>query len=82
MNPVSLVFVIGSACGAISAFIALTCSNMRASRCRTIKCCLCIECQRENLTEKEYEMELENQHEIQAQAQPQKKQSIELENRI
>ena len=66
-EPVSLVFVIGSACGAISAFVALTCSNMRMSRCKKISCCFgAFHCDRENLSETEFASELDNQHQIEA----------------
>lgn len=65
LNPVSLVFVIGSACGACTAFIALLCSNMRMSRCKKISiCCGCFACDRENLSETEFASELDNQHQI------------------
>ena len=68
LNPVSLVFVIGSACGAISAFLSLGCSNCRLSRCRTISLfCGAFKCDRENLSETEYAEELDNQHQIEAQ---------------
>ena len=61
-DPISLVFVIGSSCGAISAFLALSCSNMRMSRCKNISiCCGFCSCIRENLSETEFAEELENQ---------------------
>ena len=67
-EPVSLVFVIGSGCGAISACIALTCSNMRMSRCKKISCLYgCFSCDRENLSETEFASELDNQHQIEGQ---------------
>mgnify|MGYP003637227479 FL=1 len=67
-EPVSLVFVIGSGCGAISAFVALACSNMRMSRCKKISCLYgCFSCDRENLSETEFASELDNQHQIEGQ---------------
>ena len=65
LNSVELVFIVASCGACFGGFVALTCSNMRMSRCKKIKvCCGCAECERENLSESEYEKELENQHEI------------------
>ena len=45
LEPVSLVFVIGSLGGCLGGFLALVCSNMRMSRCRKIQlCCGCFVC--------------------------------------
>ena len=70
LNPIELVFVAGSAGACIGGFIALVCSNMRMSRCKTIRCC-CLYCERENLSEAEYNSELDNQHQLEHQAQAQ-----------
>ena len=61
-DPISLVFIISSACGAMSIFLSQFCSSCRMSRCLTIRlCCGAFECTRENLSETEFAEELENQ---------------------
>lgn len=78
LEPVSLVFVIGSLGGCLGGFLALVCSNMRMSRCRKIQlCCGCFVCDRENLSEDEYNHEIENQHHIENQVQRPRSNSLE-----
>jgi len=66
LNSVEIVFVIASAGACFGGFTALICSNMRMSRCVRIRCC-CLECDRENLSEREYEDEIKNQQQIEGQ---------------
>jgi hypothetical protein len=63
LNSVELVFMVASVGACCGGFVALVCSNMRMSRCKKIKCC-CFECDRENLSEKEYAQEITNQQHI------------------
>ena len=71
LEPVSLVFVVGSAGGCLGGFFALLCSNMRMSRCKKIQCCCGLfTCDRENLSESEYSSEIENQHSIEQHNRP------------